>query len=139
MRLLIWRNAALELDKDTLNERLLRYYNEDHQYCKGKLSKREIIYIIDKYGLIKNAVFDFLKGVATRPDATALKVGKIAQKLAERLNVEIRLENKPDLFHEEVEDINNKLLHSINPYLPENKIRKINKKSHQHTSLSSLK
>jgi phage anti-repressor protein len=121
----LWRNAALELDKDTLNERLLRYYNEDHQYCKDKLTKREILYIIDKYGLIKIAVFDFLKGVAIRPDATALKVGEIAQKLAERLNVEIRLENKPDLFHEEIEEVNRKMLHSISSYLPENKSKRL--------------
>jgi phage anti-repressor protein len=118
----IWRNAALDLDPDVLNDRLLRYYNEEHPYARDLKTKRKILYLIDKYGLIKVAVFDFIKGASQKPDATALKVGEIAQKLAERMNVEFRDENKPDLFNEQ-EILNPKLMKHIAPHLPENRKR----------------
>ena len=114
-----YRTEALDIKTEDLKERLLRFFDADKKY-KDPKTRRDMIYILDKFGLIKIAVFDFLSA-ANKPSEVALKVGELAKQMAERMDVEIRRKNEPDLFHPEIEPVNTTMLHRINPYIKEQK------------------
>lgn len=97
----------------------LRFFDTDGRF-KDPKTRRDMIYILDKFGLIKIAVFDFLSA-ANKPSEVALKVGELAKQMAKRMDVEFRRQNEPDLFKSEIEPINTSMLHRINPYIKEHK------------------
>ncbi|HNI44563.1 MAG TPA: hypothetical protein PK230_07695, partial [Chitinophagales bacterium] len=82
----------------------------------NKETKRDILAVIDKYSLIGNAAFDFMSAIG-KPSETALKVGKIVKDMADKMNVEIRHKNEPDLFHDEIVKINKVISNQIDPYI----------------------
>lgn len=106
-----YRTKALDINKDDLNTRLLRFFDENEKYSNPK-NRRDIVYILNKFGLIKIAVFDFLKG-AEKPSEIAIKVGELAMKMAERMDIEYRQENVPDLFMPEKEVLNQSIVDRI--------------------------
>ena len=113
------RTKILDIREDDLRERLLRFFDSDKRY-KNPKTRRDIIYLLDKFGLIKIAVFDFLSA-ANKPSEIALKVGELAQQMAERMNVDFRKKNEIDLFNPEIEEVNTTMLNRINPYIKERK------------------
>ena len=110
-----YRNKALNIEPETMKERVLRYYDEENQLV-NKETKRDILAIIDKYSLIGNAAFDFMSSIG-KPSEIALKVGKIVKDMADKMNVEIRHKNVPDLFHDEIVKVNKAIDQQITPYL----------------------
>lgn len=113
------RTKILDIKEDDLRERLLRFFDSDKRYTNPK-TRRDIIYLLNKFGLIKIAVFDFLSA-ANKPSEIALKVGELAQQMAERMNVDFRQKNEIDLFNPEIEEVNTTMLNRINPYIKERK------------------
>lgn len=112
-----YRTKALDIKTEDLKERLLRYFDADKKRSNPK-TRRDMIYILDRFGLIKIAVFDFLSA-ADKPSKVALKVGELAKQMAERMDVEIRRKNEPDLFNPELEPVNTSMLRRLNSYIKE--------------------
>ena len=109
------RSENLDIKPDDIKERLERYFSLNNKFINIR-ARRDMLFILDKFGLIKIAVFDFLSG-ADKPSKIALKVGEIAKQMASRMNIEIREKNVPDLFHHDYEVVDNSMLERINPYL----------------------
>lgn len=122
----LYRNKALNIEPQTIKERVLRYYDEENKLV-NKETKRDILAIIDKYSLIGNAAFDFMASIG-KPSETALKVGKIVKDMADKMNVEIRYKNEIDLFHDEIIKINGAINQEIAPYLETPKTLKMKNK-----------
>ncbi len=97
----------------------MQFFDNEGNF-KDPKTRRDMIYILDRFGLIKIAVFDFLSA-SNKPSEVALKVGELAKQMAERIDVEFRRNNKPDLFNPEIEPVNTSMLHRINPYIKEQK------------------
>ena len=53
-----YRNEILNIEPDTISERILRFCDDENRMINPEQSKRKILAILDKYALIGNAAFD---------------------------------------------------------------------------------
>ncbi len=63
-----------------------------------------MLFTIDKYAVVRAAIFDFLK-MASHSDEYSLHFSKQAQNVAQKTNLELIHKNETNLFQEEEEDL----------------------------------
>lgn len=116
----IYRNEMLGISPEQIEERVLRFCDEE-QMLIDKDSKREILAIIDKYSLIGNAAFDFMSFI-NKTESIALDVSEKVKGIAEKMNIEMKNENKADLFGEELE-LRADIMFHVNPFVKDKSLR----------------
>jgi phage anti-repressor protein len=91
------RNAALGLEPTEIDKRLKEWCIENHRASyKDKMSKNDKLLLLDKYDILRNGVWDFLKSERSE---WADNVANLIKAMAKTENLSIYRENKDDMFH----------------------------------------
>ncbi len=88
------RNQILKFDKKTIDDRLRKYVVE-HGLSARKRSKEDSLILMDKYELLRNAVWDFLSVSGSN---NPLGLANLVKQMAEAENGTIHRENTDSLF-----------------------------------------
>lgn len=100
------RNALLEIgNAKELETRYKRYclQNPNVQY-HPKASKFVILFTMDKYEVVRHAIFDFLK-IEWYTDEYSVHFSAKAKNVAQKTNLDLKHKNETDLFQEEETDL----------------------------------
>jgi phage anti-repressor protein len=90
------RNAALGLEPTELNQRLKEWCVENHRASfNDKMSKNDKLLLLDKYDVLRNGVWDFLK---SEKSEWADNVVNLIKAMAKTENMVIYRKNKDDMF-----------------------------------------
>ena len=113
----IARNSVLNISPEDMRQRVLRFWDEEDRLLNlDKMRRREILAVIDKYELVQHGAYDFMASIG-KPSETAIKVGEIVRKMAEKMDIEIRQKNEPDLFNPDKKELNPIITNKINHYI----------------------
>jgi phage anti-repressor protein len=116
----IMRNAALGISREEMNERVLRFWDEDGRLLNiDKQTRRDILAVISKFELIQHGAYDFMSSIG-KPSEVALKVGSIVKEMATRMDVEMKQNNEEDLFSSSL-DLNPAIMRNIEQHIPKTK------------------
>lgn len=106
------RNDALDMNPKQLKERVQAYFEKENRMIT-KEKKRDILFVLNKYGLVGNAAYDYMSSMG-KPSDVAIKVGGMVEKMASILKIEILPVNEDNLFHKK-QELNPALENKINP------------------------
>ena len=97
-----WRADALNLGKDILNQRLKEFCIANYAKIPKKITQAEALIIIDKFELIKNAVWDLLMS-KNKSEKYIENTCILAKELAIKLQPDFKRWNEQNLFQEKEE------------------------------------
>lgn len=96
-----WRNNILDLRPEVIDERIKKYCEDNKIALTDKMlrkSKHEKLLILDSYGAVRNAVWDFLL-VKGMDEVQALSMANLAGDVIRTERGEVLRQNETDLFH----------------------------------------
>lgn len=90
----IMRNKLLNLEPDVLDKRIKEWCIENSRMVTPK-NKRDALAILDKYEILRNGIWDFLKGINNEK---AMNLANLAKKMAIAEGQLVLKKNEEDLF-----------------------------------------
>lgn len=99
----IWRNEILGTDRKILEKRLLEYCIANYMRFPKKISQESVLIVLDKYEIIKNAVWDLLTSQDKQQEFIN-NVAKLAKEVAEQIKPELQRWNERNLFNDPIEN-----------------------------------
>ena len=107
-----WRADALGLGKEDLETKIKEYCIANYARVPKRITQAEALIIIDKYELIKNAVWDLLMS-KNKSEQYIKNICALAKELAERLEPEFKRWNQQTLFGEKEKTVEFRVLQAI--------------------------
>ena len=107
-----WRADALGLGKEDLETKIKEYCIANYARVPKRITQAEALIIIDKYELIKNAVWDLLMS-KNKSEQYIRNICALAKELAERLEPEFKRWNQQTLFGGKEKTVEFRVLQAI--------------------------